>query len=120
MSEEGTKRCVVAYATREHQYLWTVDLPERATIADALEVARGLAAATLTTAATRQDYKKCPGTPRRWESSVSRENGRRADRRRPHRDLQAPPQRPPRNAAANETKDPPRGASERSEGLPGR
>jgi hypothetical protein len=60
MSEEGTKRCVVAYATREHQYLWTVDLHERATIADALEVARGLAAATLTTAATRQELHEVP------------------------------------------------------------
>ena len=60
MSEEGTKRCVVAYATREHQYLWTVDLHERATIADALEVARGLAAATLTTAATRQEVQEVP------------------------------------------------------------
>ena len=60
MSETGTKRCVVAYATREHQYLWTVDLPERATIADALEVARGLAAATLTTHGTRQDLQELP------------------------------------------------------------
>ena len=60
MSEEGTKRCVVAYATREHQYLWTVDLPERATIADALEVARGLAAAAVTTTATRQDLQEVP------------------------------------------------------------
>ena len=60
MSEEGTKRCVVAYATREHQYLWTVDLHERATIADALEVARGLAAATLTTTATRQELQDVP------------------------------------------------------------
>ena len=60
MSEEGTKRCVVAYATREHQYLWTVDLHEKATIADALIVARGLAAATLTTAATRQELEEVP------------------------------------------------------------
>jgi len=60
MSEEGTKRCVVAYATREHQYLWTVDLHERATVADALEVARGLAAATLTTGATRQEMQEVP------------------------------------------------------------
>jgi uncharacterized protein len=55
MSEARIKQCVVAYATREHQYLWTVDLPEGATIADALEVARGLAAATLTTAGTRHE-----------------------------------------------------------------
>ena len=60
MSETGTKRCVVAYAAREHQYLWTVDLHERATIADALEVARGLAAATPTTAATRQELQEVP------------------------------------------------------------
>jgi uncharacterized protein len=60
MSEDRTKRCVVAYATREHQYLWTVDLPEGATIADALEVARGLAAATLTTADTRLELDEVP------------------------------------------------------------
>jgi uncharacterized protein len=60
MSAGGTKRCVVAYATREHQYLWTVDLPEGATIADALEVARGLAAATLTTVVTRRELDEVP------------------------------------------------------------
>jgi hypothetical protein len=60
MSEDRTKRCVVAYATREHQYLWTVDLPEGATIADALEVARGLAAVTLTTADTRRELGEVP------------------------------------------------------------
>jgi putative ubiquitin-RnfH superfamily antitoxin RatB of RatAB toxin-antitoxin module len=64
MAEGGTKRCVVAYATREHQYLWTVDLPQAATIADALEIARGLAAATLTTASTRDDLKDVP-----WDSA---------------------------------------------------
>jgi putative ubiquitin-RnfH superfamily antitoxin RatB of RatAB toxin-antitoxin module len=47
MAEAGTKRCVVAYATRDHQYLWTVDLPETATIADALSMARGLAASAV-------------------------------------------------------------------------
>lgn len=60
MSEDRTKRCVVAYATREHQYLWSVDLPEGGTIADALEVARGLAAATLTTADTRRELDEVP------------------------------------------------------------
>jgi uncharacterized protein len=60
MSEDRTKRCVVAYATREHQYLWTVDLAEGATIADALEVARGLAAATLTTADARLELDEVP------------------------------------------------------------
>jgi putative ubiquitin-RnfH superfamily antitoxin RatB of RatAB toxin-antitoxin module len=36
-------RCLVAYATRERQYLWSVELPARATIAEALAVARRLA-----------------------------------------------------------------------------
>lgn len=39
----GTKRCVVAYATRDEQLLWTVDLPENASVADALSAARALA-----------------------------------------------------------------------------
>jgi hypothetical protein len=43
MAAADTKRCVVAYATRDHQCLWTVDLPGSATIADALSIARGLA-----------------------------------------------------------------------------
>ncbi len=34
------KRCLVAYATRDRQYLWTVDLPPEATIAAALVAAR--------------------------------------------------------------------------------
>ena len=46
MGEAGTKRCIVAYATRDHQYLWTVDLSGTATIADALNIACGLAAST--------------------------------------------------------------------------
>ncbi|HUJ52296.1 MAG TPA: RnfH family protein [Steroidobacteraceae bacterium] len=37
------KRCCVAYATRERQYLWTVELPPSASIADALSAARALA-----------------------------------------------------------------------------
>jgi uncharacterized protein len=37
------KRCVVAYATRERQYLWDVELPPAATIADALAAARAAA-----------------------------------------------------------------------------
>ena len=60
MADTGTKRCVVAYATRDHQYLWTVDLPEAATIADALNVACGLAAATLTTPGTRAEVESVP------------------------------------------------------------
>ena len=34
------KRCSVAYATRTHQYLFSVELPPAASIADALEAAR--------------------------------------------------------------------------------
>lgn len=43
MSASGRKRCVVAYATRERQYLWAVDVPTEATIADVIEAARQLA-----------------------------------------------------------------------------
>jgi putative ubiquitin-RnfH superfamily antitoxin RatB of RatAB toxin-antitoxin module len=42
----GRKRCVVAYALRERQHLWTVDLPAQATIADALAAARLIAEAS--------------------------------------------------------------------------
>jgi putative ubiquitin-RnfH superfamily antitoxin RatB of RatAB toxin-antitoxin module len=34
------KRCIVAYATCERQYLWTVDLRRDASVADALEEAQ--------------------------------------------------------------------------------
>jgi uncharacterized protein len=34
------KRCTVAYATPERQWLWLVTLPDSATVADALELAR--------------------------------------------------------------------------------
>ena len=37
------KRCVVAYATRTRQYLWSVELPGEASIADALAAARASA-----------------------------------------------------------------------------
>jgi putative ubiquitin-RnfH superfamily antitoxin RatB of RatAB toxin-antitoxin module len=37
------KRCVVAYATRDEQLLWSVELPVEATVADALAAARALA-----------------------------------------------------------------------------
>jgi putative ubiquitin-RnfH superfamily antitoxin RatB of RatAB toxin-antitoxin module len=37
------KRCVVAYATRTRQYLWSVELPGQATIAEALAAARAAA-----------------------------------------------------------------------------
>ena len=40
----GRKRCTVAWATRERQYLWSVELPLAARIADALAAARALAA----------------------------------------------------------------------------
>ena len=43
MTHDGRKRCVVAYATRERQYLWAVDVPPDATIAEAIEAARQLA-----------------------------------------------------------------------------
>jgi putative ubiquitin-RnfH superfamily antitoxin RatB of RatAB toxin-antitoxin module len=43
MTQDGGKRCVVAYATRERQYLWAVDIPLDATIAAAIEAARQLA-----------------------------------------------------------------------------
>jgi putative ubiquitin-RnfH superfamily antitoxin RatB of RatAB toxin-antitoxin module len=36
----AVKRCTVAYATRAQQYLWAVELPPAATIADALAAAR--------------------------------------------------------------------------------
>jgi uncharacterized protein len=36
------KRCVVAYATRDEQWLWNVELPAEATVADALNEARTL------------------------------------------------------------------------------
>jgi len=41
----ATKHCTVAYATRERQYLWTVELPSAASIADALAAVRARAAA---------------------------------------------------------------------------
>src|SRR5215470_20323908 len=43
MSPQGCKRCVVAYATRDRQYLWAVDVPVDATIDDVIEAARQLA-----------------------------------------------------------------------------
>lgn len=39
----GRKRCVVAYATRDEQWLWNVDLPDEANVADALNEARAIA-----------------------------------------------------------------------------
>lgn len=34
------KHCVVAFATRDRQYLWPVELARAATVADAIEAAR--------------------------------------------------------------------------------
>jgi len=39
------KRCVVAFATRERQYLWPLELPLTATIAEALAAARRVSGA---------------------------------------------------------------------------
>ena len=39
----GRKRCVVAYATRDEQWLWNVDLSDDATVGDALIQARAVA-----------------------------------------------------------------------------
>jgi putative ubiquitin-RnfH superfamily antitoxin RatB of RatAB toxin-antitoxin module len=43
VSTPDDKRCAVAYATRERQYLWSVVLPYEATIADAVAAARRIA-----------------------------------------------------------------------------
>jgi putative ubiquitin-RnfH superfamily antitoxin RatB of RatAB toxin-antitoxin module len=43
MTQDGRKRCVVAYATRERQYLWAVDVSPDATIEEVIEAARQLA-----------------------------------------------------------------------------
>jgi uncharacterized protein len=43
VTSRSLKRCVVAYATPQRQYLWTVDLAPHASIADALRAARALA-----------------------------------------------------------------------------
>jgi putative ubiquitin-RnfH superfamily antitoxin RatB of RatAB toxin-antitoxin module len=40
----GLKRCVVAYATRDEQWLWNVAVPADATVADVLIAAREQAA----------------------------------------------------------------------------
>ena len=60
----GTKRCVVAYATRDHQYLWTVDLPTEATVADAIKTARGFARDTRTTRSIHGEIEQIP-----WETA---------------------------------------------------
>jgi putative ubiquitin-RnfH superfamily antitoxin RatB of RatAB toxin-antitoxin module len=60
MRQAGSKRCVVAYATPDHQYLWTIDLPAEATVAEALTTARGFAADTRTTRGTRVEIDGIP------------------------------------------------------------
>ena len=37
------KRCVVAYATRDEQWLWTVEVPATASVADVIDAARLIA-----------------------------------------------------------------------------
>ena len=44
---DASQRCTVAFATRERQYLWSVELPRGARIADALAAARRQAPAEL-------------------------------------------------------------------------
>lgn len=53
------KRCIVAYATPARQYLWKVELPIAATIAEALAAAREQAVAESTASAAFP-----------WESAV--------------------------------------------------
>jgi putative ubiquitin-RnfH superfamily antitoxin RatB of RatAB toxin-antitoxin module len=60
MHEPGTKRCVVAYATRDHQYLWTVDVPVQATVAEVLQAARSLGAERHTTRGTGEELSDIP------------------------------------------------------------
>jgi len=43
MSSPTHKRCMVTYASRAEQFLWSVELPEQATVADALCAAREIA-----------------------------------------------------------------------------
>lgn len=43
MSRPAAKHCVVAYADSTRQYLWPVTLPAEATVAEAIEAARGQA-----------------------------------------------------------------------------
>jgi putative ubiquitin-RnfH superfamily antitoxin RatB of RatAB toxin-antitoxin module len=43
MTAPGFKHCVVAYATRDEQLMWSLELPAGATVADALTAARAIA-----------------------------------------------------------------------------
>lgn len=42
MSPARLKCCVVAYATLERQYLWRIELPQGASVGDALAAARAM------------------------------------------------------------------------------
>jgi uncharacterized protein len=80
------KRCVVAYATRERQYLWEVALAAEATIADALVVARRAAereSAHLDAALWESAPLGVFGQPRRREARF--EDGDRIELYRPLR-----------------------------------
>lgn len=63
-TKSGRKQCVVAYATRQRQYLWTVDLPAQATIADALAAAHLLADGSAASGAKNADVQGVP-----WDSA---------------------------------------------------
>jgi hypothetical protein len=68
MSAPVSKRCFVAYATPERQYLWTVDLPPLATVADALAAARAAVHAEAdSTAFTSEAADSLEGID--WESA---------------------------------------------------
>jgi uncharacterized protein len=43
-TEPRTKHCSVAYATRERQYLWSLEVPENASVQDVLSAVRRIAA----------------------------------------------------------------------------
>jgi putative ubiquitin-RnfH superfamily antitoxin RatB of RatAB toxin-antitoxin module len=76
MRQAGSKRCVVAYATRDHQYLWTVDLPAQATVAEAISTARGFAADNRTTRGTREEIDQI-----QWDTAPVGIFGELCDRR---------------------------------------
>jgi uncharacterized protein len=55
VSAPGRKRCQVVYATRAAQLVWTVELTESATVADALRAAREIATRDVGTAGQSPD-----------------------------------------------------------------
>jgi putative ubiquitin-RnfH superfamily antitoxin RatB of RatAB toxin-antitoxin module len=58
------KTCVVAYAAQERQYLWSVELPQGGTIADAIEAARRVAVEGTPSATSGPDARTIP-----WDSA---------------------------------------------------